>query len=88
MKTILDELDRMEATEKGPVFESVVKWILSSAPQFRSQYSKVWLWRDYPDRDGRDLGIDLVAEDKQGDRVAIQAKCYAPGTGAPGGDQP
>ena len=81
MKTILAELDRM-ATKgqlgKGKVFEPVVKTILETAPEFQSQYRKVWLWDDYPDRGGADLGIDLVAEDKQGERVAIQAKCYAP----------
>ena len=81
MKTILAELDRM-ATKgqlgKGKVFESVVKRILETAPEFRSQYKNVWLWDDYPDRGGADLGIDLVAEDRQGERVAIQAKCYAP----------
>jgi len=81
MKTILAELDRM-ATKgqrgKGKFFEPVVKRILETAPEFQSQYRKVWLWDDYPDRGGADLGIDLVAEDKQGERVAIQAKCYAP----------
>ncbi|MEE2845109.1 MAG: Helicase associated domain protein [Gemmatimonadota bacterium] len=81
MKTILAELDRM-ATKghlgKGKFFEPVVKMILETAPEFLSQYRKVWLWDDYPDRGGADLGIDLVAEDKQGERVAIQAKCYAP----------
>ena len=81
MKTILAELDRM-ATKgqlgKGKFFEPVVKTILETAPEFQSQYKNVWLWDDYPDRGGADLGIDLVAEDKQGERVAIQAKCYAP----------
>jgi predicted helicase len=81
MKTILAELDRM-ATKgqrgKGKFFEPVVKTILETAPEFQSQYRKVWLWDDYPDRGGGDLGIDLVAEDKQGERVAIQTKCYAP----------
>ena len=81
MKTILAELDRM-ATKgqlgKGKFFEPVVKTILETAPEFRSQYRKVWLWDDYPDRGGADLGIDLVAEDKQGERIAIRAKCYAP----------
>ena len=47
MKTILAELDRM-ATKgqlgKGKFFEPVVKKILETAPEFRSQYKNVWLW--------------------------------------------
>ena len=47
MKTILAELDRM-ATKgqlgKGKFFEPVVKTILETAPEFRSQYKNVWLW--------------------------------------------
>ena len=84
MKTILAELDQMAAKAtkdrlgKGKFFEPVLKKILETAPEFRAQYKKVWLWDDYPDRDCAELGIDLVAEDKQGERVAIQAKCYAP----------
>ena len=61
MKTILAELDRM-ATKgqlgKGKFFETVVKMILETAPEFQSQYRKVWLWDDYPDRGGADLGAD------------------------------
>ena len=81
MKKILAELDRMAPMGqhgKGPEFEKYLKRILEIAPEFRSQFKKVWLWEDYPDRRGADLGIDLVAENKQGERVAIQAKCYAP----------
>ena len=64
MKTILAELDRM-ATESrqqaGKLFEPVAKRILETAPEFRSQFRKVWLWDDYPDREGADRGIDLRA---------------------------
>lgn len=42
------------------------------------QYRNVWLWRDWPDRDGRkDNGIDLVAERQDGGFTAIQCKFYA-----------
>ena len=81
MKKILSELEQRAAEnpqQAGKLFESVAKRILETAPEFRSQFSKVWLWDEYPDRKGRDLGIDLVAENKQGERIAIQAKCYGP----------
>ena len=63
---------------RGKTFERAVKWLLENAPETRNQFKKVWLWDDYPDREGRDLGIDLVAETLQGTRWAIQAKCYGP----------
>ena len=47
MKTILAELDRMATKDqlgKGKFFEPVVKKILETAPEFRSQYKNVWLW--------------------------------------------
>jgi predicted helicase len=39
-----------------------VKRLRENAPETRHQFKKVWLWDDYPDRGGGDLGIDLVAE--------------------------
>ena len=32
---------------------------------------------EWPDREGQDIGIDLVAEEKDGSLCAIQCKCYA-----------
>ena len=80
MKQLIADLDALEDRQyAGDVFERVVvPYLLTNAPQFRAQFTKVWHWADYPDRDGADLGIDLVAEDRQGERIAIQAKCYAP----------
>jgi predicted helicase len=82
MKKILAELSAIDSPqERGERFEFVVKRILETAPEFRSNFRNVWLWNKYPDRRGGDLGIDLVAENKQGERIAIQAKCYAPDAG-------
>ncbi|MBT6887320.1 MAG: hypothetical protein HOA23_04715 [Gemmatimonadales bacterium] len=47
---------------RGTTFERAVKWLLENAPETRHQFKKVWLWDDYPDRGGGDLGIGLVAE--------------------------
>ena len=79
MKKILSELSAIDSPqERAEGFEFVVKRILETAPEFRSNFKNVWLWNKYPDRRGADLGIDLVAENKQGERVAIQAKSYDP----------
>ena len=62
MKKILSEVDRI-ATESpqqvGKLFEPVAKRILEAAPEFRSQFRKIWLWDEYPDYGGADRGIDL-----------------------------
>jgi len=38
----------------------------------------VWLWDEWPDRDGPDTGIDLVAEEREGGLCAIQCKFFDP----------
>jgi len=52
MKKILAELDQM-ATKgrhgKGAAFEKrYLKRILEIAPEYRSQFRKIWHWDDYP----------------------------------------
>jgi predicted helicase len=59
---------------RGRDFERLCRWLLSNAPEYRSQLRQVWLWDDWPDRRGRDIGIDLVAEDSDGGLWAVQAK--------------
>lgn len=68
--------------DKGNYFEGLIAQYLRHDSLMRSQFSEVYLWRDWPGREGqRDLGIDLVAipaDDPDG-AVAIQCKFYAPG---------
>ena len=61
---------------KGKQFEVFVKWFLENDPVWKSEVDKVWMWDDYPDRWGKDCGIDLVFKDKNGEVWAVQAKCY------------
>lgn len=64
----------------GREFEKFVKKFLLTEPSFKSQFSDVWLWSECPFANGNDVGIDLVAKTFFGEYVAIQAKCYQPGT--------
>ena len=54
--------------------------ISKQEPEF--EVNEIWRWSDWPDReeltglDGRDFGIDLVAQTTSGEYVAIQCKCY------------
>ena len=63
---------------RGKQFEKFVKWFLKTDPEWQSQVEEVWLWDEYPDRWGRDCGIDLVFKHKNGKTWAVQSKCYSP----------
>lgn len=69
----------VDERQKGAQFERFVKFFLENDPQWSSRLTHVWLWDEAPTRTGKDLGIDLVAQDDSGDYYAIQAKFYDPG---------
>jgi superfamily II DNA or RNA helicase len=64
--------------KKGKQFEVFIKWFLKNDPEWSTQISQVWLWDEYPQSWGRDCGIDLVFQHKNGENWAVQAKCYSP----------
>ncbi len=68
------------SSEKGRVFEALVKAFIETDKGQALRFDRVWLWSEYPDRRGRqDTGIDLVARERdRGGLVAIQCKFYAP----------
>ncbi len=68
--------DAEGTTSFGFEFEWLCKWLLETAPSYRGQFDKVWLWKDWPDRWGGLSGIDLVARTRTGELWAIQAKAY------------
>ena len=62
---------------QGRSFERLVRAALLNHPgEFRDRFSDVWLWADYPGRDGPDIGVDLVAQQHDGKRWAVQCKDY------------
>jgi predicted helicase len=75
---LLCQLD-VDRALRGRQFERVCQWYLLNDPTYASVLRRVWLWDEWPGRWGQDSGIDLVAEDHQGQLWAIQAKAYAPG---------
>jgi superfamily II DNA or RNA helicase len=67
-----------ESHIKGKSFEKISKWWLTNDEIWSSLVKKVWLWDEWPNRNTRDLGIDLVAEGFDGSLWAIQCKAYDP----------
>lgn len=63
--------------ELGKKFETVTRDFLSTDSHYLNRFTKVWMWMDWPGRDGGDTGIDLVAEQRDGELCAIQCKCYS-----------
>jgi predicted helicase len=62
---------------RGRGFERLCRWVLENAPEYAAKVDKVWLWDEWPGREGRrDAGIDLVARDRHGGLWAVQAKHY------------
>lgn len=78
---LLARLRSMSDSErmKGNYFEQLVKQFLLTDGVHAPQYKNVWLWKDWPHRQGNDLGIDLVAAREDGGVTAIQCKFYAEG---------
>jgi predicted helicase len=78
---LLNELREAARTnrDKGTQFEKLIANYLLADPQYADRLSDVWLWSEWPDRSGVDVGIDLVARERAtGDYWAIQCKFYDP----------
>ena len=70
--------------QKGELFERLMLTYLSEDPDYKQQFSEVYLYKDWAELqtgyDANDIGIDLVAKERHGGYCAIQCKCYAEGT--------
>ena len=66
--------------DKGHAFEQLTKAFFEQDALYREQFEKVWMWMEWPGRNGHtDTGIDLVAKNADdGEYTAIQCKFYGP----------
>ena len=63
----------------GRSFERLMKSALLQEPVIWGQrFTQVWMWDEWPGRDGQDTGIDLVAAERDGGLCAIQCKFFDP----------
>ena len=69
---------------KGELFERLMLTYLTEDPDYKEQFSEVYLYKDWAELqtgyDANDIGIDLVAQERHGGYCAIQCKCYAEDT--------
>lgn len=89
MASIFDVVEKITSEavtekEKGTKFELTCVYFLQNDPYWASIFSRVSLleealkWENCPIHDTKDIGIDIVAQEKQtGAWWAIQCKCYA-----------
>ena len=66
--------------EMGRRFEELMLRFFKKDSVYSNEFEEVWLWKQYPERKHRDLGIDLVAKKRNGEKVAIQCKFYSENT--------
>ena len=68
----------LSAADRGRQFEELMRAAFEANPEY--DFEAVWLWDDWPQRKshgfGADIGIDLVARQRNGDLWAIQCKFY------------
>lgn len=66
--------------EKGTYFEELIRIYFQNEPYYKDYYENVWIYTDWAKaegKDGRDLGIDLVARTRATQEFhAIQCKFY------------
>lgn len=80
LRSILQEFQAAASSTRdlGDRFELLMLSYLRKEPLYYERFSNVWMWMDWPRRNGRpDTGIDLVAQERAtGDYCAIQCKFY------------
>ena len=68
---VLDHIRSIAGSEaeKGRLFERLMKTYFTLDPIYRDRFTNVWLWPEWaatrPEFDGADIGIDLVAEERE-----------------------
>jgi predicted helicase len=70
--------------QKGDAFERLMQKYFTEDPDYKEQFSEVYLWKEWAqlqtEFDGTDIGVDLVAKKHDDTYCAIQCKCYAEDT--------
>ena len=75
-KNVLEHLRKhaQDKTEQGKLFEKTMQRFFLTDILYKSRFKKVMLWKEYSKIP--DFGIDLVAEEENGELCAIQCKFF------------
>lgn len=77
VKQIDDNLETQR--DRGTAFEHMVVSYLKNEPTYKQKFKNVWMLSDVPAKyniSHQDTGVDIVAEDYNGNLTAVQAKFY------------
>ena len=81
---LLEQLDP-DPGRRGKQGERLFQWYLQTDPVYAREYKHVWTWKEFPWQSptgvewrwkNDEAGIDLIAQDRDGDLTAIQIKTY------------
>lgn len=73
----LREVSKDNPSKRGELFERFIKRYLQLDSYYGDIFEDIWLWNEWPNRDGIDTGVDLIARVRDtGALWAIQAKFY------------
>lgn len=76
---VMETFDDASTTARGTRFEELMVQYFRTDPVQSSQYCNVCRWSDWDHHRGVDVGIDLVAQEREsGEWTAIQCKYYSP----------
>lgn len=65
--------------DRGTAFEKMVVAYLKNEPAYKQKFQDVWMLNEVPEEyhiSKKDMGVDIVAKDYDGNLTAVQAKFY------------
>ena len=89
---LIDQLDPVNKKRRGDQGEAVGKFLLQNDPVLSREFTKVWLWKEWPYYSPtgtqwrwkeQEAGIDLVAQRHDDSLCAVQVKAYQKGGTVP-----
>ncbi|EOC3263991.1 DEAD/DEAH box helicase family protein [Campylobacter upsaliensis] len=78
-KFIEDKNISKTLSEQGKIFEKLTKKILQIEPTFLNELKEVYMWGEFATKfnvDGRDIGIDLMAQTHKDEWISVQCKDF------------
>ncbi|WP_226567676.1 restriction endonuclease [Bacillus stratosphericus] len=81
LNNLINQINKISDSQRlrGTYFEYIVQAYLKNEPMYKNEFTNVWMLNEVPLDLGIshiDTGVDLVAQKRTGELVAIQAKFY------------